>query len=64
LADIFGLGALLWSLATGSVPRAPIGEDELAALPQAIAIICGKCLAFDPRQRFQSTAELVERLNA
>jgi serine/threonine protein kinase len=64
LADIFGLGALLWSLVTRSIPHTPLSRNEQGEMPAAIFAICGKCLAVDPRQRFQSVAELLAGLDA
>jgi DNA-directed RNA polymerase specialized sigma24 family protein/predicted Ser/Thr protein kinase len=63
LADIYGLGALLWSLLTGSIPNNLDHYRDDAEIPRSLFAVCHKCLAVDPERRFQSVAELIEQLD-
>jgi RNA polymerase sigma factor (sigma-70 family) len=64
LADVYGLGALLWSLLTGSIPQAHSRDHDEGKIPRALSTICNKCLAVDPKQRFRSVVELIEKLDS
>jgi hypothetical protein len=68
-SDVYAVGAALYQLVTGHSPAS--GEDRLRyrahveranvvnpAVPQSIADAIERAMAFDPRQRFASAAEL------
>ena len=62
-ADIFALGALLWTLVTGHVPA---GHDDVQASNQAakpIESICRRCLARQPADRFAAMADVMDALD-
>jgi serine/threonine protein kinase len=63
-SDVFGLGALLWALVTGEVPRAPLIAPRNAEVPEAILAVCGRCLEDNPHERFRGVRELVARLES
>ncbi|MDR3359617.1 MAG: DUF5050 domain-containing protein [Bifidobacteriaceae bacterium] len=59
LADIFALGVVLIYLATGSADRRNLAERiPDAALRSAVE----RCVAFDPKDRFQNAADLAKAL--
>jgi tRNA A-37 threonylcarbamoyl transferase component Bud32 len=79
--DVYGLGALLYSLLAGRPPFVGGSFDELivrrathpepapitelrADVPPTVALICQRCLAPDPRQRYASAAEAAGALRA
>jgi hypothetical protein len=62
LANVYGLGALLRSLLTGSIRRDHAPNRDDAEIPRFLSAICDNCLAVDPSQRFQSVAELIGEL--
>jgi eukaryotic-like serine/threonine-protein kinase len=74
-ADIYGLGAMLRQLLTGSGSSVPhtvespatvVGEPaqsaSLAAVDPDLAAICEKCLQPDPERRYRSAAALADDL--
>ncbi len=74
--DVYGLGALLYSLAAGRPPREGSVLDVLtaiasgqpvkfdAAFPPRLVDICRRCLAPAPGQRFESARALADALEA
>ena len=61
-ADIYGLGVLMWALATGELPNGDLALDREESVLTPIAKIVERCLASDPTQRYQSPQELVQDL--
>ena len=63
-ADIFALGALLWTLVAGDVP---LSLNEVQAKhhdAKPIEAICRRCLARKPADRFARAPDMIDALNA
>jgi RNA polymerase sigma factor (sigma-70 family) len=61
-ADIFALGAMLWTLVTGHVP---LSLDEVRAEQhdaKPIEAICRRCLARKPADRFPAVTDVIDAL--
>jgi serine/threonine protein kinase len=65
-ADVYGLGAILFALLTGSAPDPAAGAaaralaDRRARIPRPLRAICAMALGEDPRDRYQRVSELAE----
>ena len=76
--DIYGLGAILFSMLVGSPPfeaesssriltkvieHEPVRLSQLVSVPSELETICMKCLEKDPAERYQSLSVLKEELD-
>ena len=62
-ADIFALGVLLWTLATGKLPTqfSSLHTEDDSTAP--IESICSRCLAAEPSDRFSQVDDLIDALS-
>lgn len=63
-ADVFALGAMLWTLVAGHVP---LSLDQVQTENQdvePIAAICRRCLAEKPAERFPSVSDMIDSLKS
>jgi serine/threonine protein kinase len=58
-SDIYGLGAVMFELVTGTLPMADEVPDDL---PPRLAMTLRRCLCHEPDARFTSAGELAEEL--
>ncbi len=77
-SDVYGLGAILHELITGAPPHRAesrgallrsvaeelpgLASDSATAVPRDLRVICLKCLARQPRDRYASAREVAEDL--
>ena len=77
--DIYGLGAVMYSLLSGQAPHRGSSVLEVldavrekmpesprkvdARIPRDLEVICMKCMDRDPRRRYHSAGELADDLN-
>lgn len=61
-ADIFSLGALLWTLTTGEIPSDNSDLNSEPRPPFAILPFCLKCLSGNPEDRYRSMDQVLNAL--
>lgn len=62
-ADIYAIGMLMWTLATGKPPNAFNRGETMDEPLVNVHTICRRCLANDPNARYRSAKELVQALD-
>lgn len=63
-ADVFALGAMLWTLIAGRVPLTANDVQSARHDTKPIEAICRRCLARNPADRFSSASDLMSALDA
>ena len=61
-SDIYGLGALLWTLVTGFVPDGPESVHGHPLASDTLSSICVKCLATNATERYSTADDLSNEL--
>ena len=62
-ADIFALGALLWTLTTGKPPTERDDRETVNDAIESIESVCRRCLANDPKKRYPKASDLINELS-
>lgn len=61
-ADVYGMGALLWTLVTGVVPDGPDSVHGHRMASTSLSNVCAKCLATNPKSRYLSANDLLSAI--
>jgi RNA polymerase sigma factor (sigma-70 family) len=63
-ADVYGLGMLMWTLATGKSPDDFTDHQAVETLGSSVSSICRRCLASEPHERYRSAEEIAHAIAA
>ena len=61
-ADVYALGMLMWTLATGKSPHEINYQHAVGDPLVGTYLICRRCLATEPNERYRSPKELIQDL--